>query len=95
MSESNFEDFDELPAILTDALVARQLGMPPDWIELLEKKGHLKSLGGRTPGCQRYYATVYILPLRRNQEWLDKAVRLVRLFFRGRNAAKRHGGSND
>jgi hypothetical protein len=93
MSERN--DSDSLPAIVGDLQVSKALGMHPDWVEHLESKGHLKSLGGRTRGCQRYYSSNYVLSWRTVQEWLDRAVKLVRRHFRGKNSAKCEGGSGE
>jgi len=76
----------ELPAICGDSDVARLLGMHPDWVALLESKQHLRSLGGRTKGCQRYYSSSYVLSLKDDVEWLDRAIKLVRHYFRTRNA---------
>ena len=56
MKENFGEDYLKLAAILTDPEVAAILGIHVDSVELLEKLGHLKSLGGRTKGCQRLYS---------------------------------------
>jgi hypothetical protein len=86
MSERNATDSNNLPAIVGDAEVARILGMHEDWLSLLEAKGHLRSLGGRGRGCQRFYASCYVVALKQDEEWLDRAVKLVRNHFRTKNA---------
>jgi hypothetical protein len=75
-------------AICCDPEVEMILRAHPKWIELWERVGHLRSLGGRTKGCQRYYSTKYIFSLRDDEKWLDKAIRLVRLHFRDKNGGK-------
>ena len=74
-------------AIVGFIIAAAILGMPVDWLVLLEKVGHLPSLGRPGPGCQRYFSTHLLLQLRQNEEWLDKAVAIVRKGFKGKNLA--------
>jgi len=88
MSEQIKLELSDFGAICGDVQVAQILGAHPDWVELWERKGHLKSLGGRTKGCQRFYCTKYVFGLREAEEWLDKAIRLVRLHFREKNGRK-------
>jgi hypothetical protein len=61
------------------------LNAHPAWVELWERRGHLRSLGGRTKGCQRFYSTKYLFSLRHDEEWLDKAIKMIRLHFRQKN----------
>lgn len=75
-------------AICGDPEVCEILKAHPDWVELWERKGHLQSLGGRTKGCQRFYCTKYIFNLRNDEQWLDKAIRLMRVYFKERNGKK-------
>ena len=86
-------DKEELPAICGDPEAARILGMHQDWVAFLESKQHLKSLGGRTKGCQRYYSSRYVFSLKDDVGWLDRAIKLVRAHFRAKNAAS--GGSGE
>lgn len=86
MNERKSLDVGDYGAICGDPDVAQILRVHPDWVELWERKGHLKSLGGRTKGCQRYYSTRYVLGLCEDLDWLDKGVRLVRTHFKGKNA---------
>lgn len=89
MNERRKLDISEFGAICGDADVAEIFRVHPDWVELWEKKGHLPSLGGRTKGCQRYYATKVIFQLRDDVEWLDKAIKLVRQHFRQKNGGSK------
>jgi hypothetical protein len=63
------------------------LGIREDSLIELERTGHLKSLGSPTAGCQRFFSTAYLLAVRTDQDWLDKAF----LNIRRRNHAKNHG----
>ncbi len=93
MNEDSSRDSDEFPAVIGDPEVARILGMHKDWISFLEGRGHLRSLGGRGRGCQRFYASSYVLGLRNDEDWLDRAIKMVRAHFRAKNA--RNGGSGE
>jgi hypothetical protein len=88
MSETRKFELSDFGAICGDPQVSDILGAHSDWVELWEKKGHLKSLGGRTKGCQRFYCTKYIFSLRENEEWLDKAIRLMRVHFKDKNGRR-------
>jgi hypothetical protein len=81
-------DIGEYGAISGDPEASEILRAHLDWVELWEKKGHLRSLGGRTKGCQRYYSTKYLLGLRDDEEWLDKAIRLMRQHFKDKNGRR-------
>lgn len=85
MSEPKIIDIRNHGAICGDPEVCEILNAHPKWVELWEKHGHLRSLGGRTRGCQRYYSTAYVFALRHDEKWLDKAIRLIRLHFREKN----------
>lgn len=78
-------DINNFGAICGDPEVCTILNAHRDWVEHWERRGHLRSLGGRTPGCQRFYCTRYIFSLRDDEEWLDKAIKMIRLHFREKN----------
>jgi len=88
MSEIRRIDISNFGAICVDADVCLVLRAHPEWVELWERRGHLKSLGGRTKGCQRFYSTKYIFSLRDDEDWLDKGIRMVRIHFRQKNGRK-------
>ena len=88
----------QVPAICGFYLASPITGMPEDWLRYLEKNGHLESLGKSTEGCQRYFSTQYLLGLRHNEEWLNKAVVLVRKHFKVKNTgsnSKSHSKAGD
>jgi hypothetical protein len=62
------------------------LGIAEDSLVVLERAGHIESLGSPTSGCQRFFSTAYLLALRTDQAWLDKAFLIIR-----RRHAKNHG----
>lgn len=64
-------------------------GIRRDGLVHLEKVKHLKALGRPTPGCQRYFSTHYLLNLRSDEAWLDKAMELIRRHFQGRNLSQK------
>ena len=82
-----FEDVDSLPAVLTEDEAAKRMGMKPLWFEVLAKRKHVHCLGGYESGCARYYATIYILSLKGNLDWLDEAFRILREDRKDKNSA--------
>jgi len=49
------------------------------------RAGHLRSLGGLTKGCQRFYCTKVIFSLREDEECLDRAIKMISLHFWEKN----------
>ncbi len=80
---SDFDDAELITGIHRDGLIH------------LEKVKHLKALGRPTPGCQRYFSTHYLLTLRTDEEWLDKAAELIRKHFKGKNLACKSSASRN
>jgi hypothetical protein len=65
------------PACLCAEDAARFLGWPPYFLTLLVRAGHLKPLGKPSQNSRKWYATVELVRLGSDPEWLDKAIRIV------------------
>jgi len=74
------------PAIGGESEAEWLLGIGPDWIKELCVQKHLKQLGGYSPGCGKYFSISYLLQLRNDQEWMDKAVRIMRKHYQDKNS---------
>ena len=67
------------------------LRIPVDGLMFLEKMGHLKALANPPPGAQRYFLITYLLRTAQDEQWMTKAVRLLRDHNRRRNEARKQG----
>jgi hypothetical protein len=65
------------------------LRIPVDALVFLEKVGHLKALANPPPGAQRYFLISYLLRIAQDEQWMAKAVRLIREHYRRRNEARK------
>ena len=82
------------PAIGGDLEAEWVLGIHRDWINELCRQKHLHQLGGYAPGCDHFFSVAYLLKLRADQEWMDKAVVIMRKHFRQKNSNAKARSAN-
>jgi hypothetical protein len=80
------------PACIDAEAAARFFGWPPYFMPLLARSGHLKPLGRPAQNARKWYATVELERLARDQAWLDKAIRIVDRLVREANGKQRGKG---
>jgi hypothetical protein len=71
------------------------LRIPVDALIYLEKVGHLKALANPPPGAQRYFLISALLRIAQDEQWMSKAVRLVREHYRRRNEARKQANNSN
>jgi hypothetical protein len=65
------------------------LGFELHQARILMRKGTLIPLGQRKRGKAKVFATIYILGLAKDRDWLDEARDVLSLYWEKRNAARK------
>lgn len=76
------------PARLTAEQVAWVLNFPEHSLARLVACGLLKPLGKPAPNGVKYFATVEVLALGRDRDWLHKASSVIREYWAEKNARR-------
>ena len=66
-------------------------GWPEYYIPFLVRAGHLKPLGKPAQNSRKWFATVELLHLGEDAQWLDKAIRIVEKSIRAMNGREKDG----
>lgn len=78
-----------LPARLGTEQTAKILGFQAHDIAILISGKLLKPLGNPAPNAPKYFATIQILEIARNLEWLDKASKTISKHWKSKNKRKK------
>lgn len=84
-----------LPARLSTDEAANYLGFQRDHIAILVKAGLLKPLGQPKPNCEKYFATVKLMELRQDAQWLSRATAALSQQWKEKNARKNRDRNGD
>ncbi len=83
-----------LPARLTAVETAALLGFAEHDMPILMRAKLLKPLGKPEPKASKYFATMEILKLAEDREWLDKATKAVASYWKQNNSGRETGVEN-
>jgi len=86
MKQAEFLSLRNRPLILTRIEAGHLLGLHPDAIAYLARKGHLPPLGRIEPGVPLLFSTEEVAALGRDRKWLSRAVMSLRAHYAARNA---------
>jgi hypothetical protein len=82
-------DSPSLPACVDVEAAARIFGWPLYFFPVLMRTGHLKPLGKPMQNARKWFATCELERLSCDQDWLDKAIRLVEKHVQESNRKQR------
>ncbi len=83
-----------IPARLSQEQAAKFLGFQSHNIPILITYKLLKPLGSPAPNAPKYFATVRMRELAANEEWLDKASKIISKHWKAKNSRKINSQKN-
>jgi len=78
----------QLPARLTVEQVSWLIGCGEDDVPIIVAAKLLKPLGNPAPNAIKYYATVELLELTKDRNWLSRATLVISQYWKRRHAAR-------
>lgn len=81
--------FHQLPARVNAWLAACLLGFQETDIPILVRWKLLKPLGNPPKSAAKYFATVYILRLKNDEAWMNKATATLHKYWKDKNNGRR------
>ncbi len=78
----------QLPGRVNVEFAAKLLGFQPGDMAILIRHKMLLPLGKPKPNAPKYFATIYVLALANDPEWLDEATQIIYDYWKEKNSRK-------